>query len=109
MANLKVQEYIARSGRYHVFQKAHTDIRSALVALRSKAAIAQMSYRTYYVYDDLDKEGAYQENAHKETDYDTYVDVISNGGAKRRFTIVTKRGGEPVPFGHLVKQPEKGQ
>src|SRR5688572_8246821 len=111
MGNLRVQEYIARSGRYHIFKPSFDNIRSALISMRSKANIARYSYRTYY--DDYvnDPDTGLQipvnkhvDHAHLETDNETYIDVISDGGAKRRFTIVTKRGGEPVPFGHLLKQ-----
>lgn len=96
---LRVQEYIARSGRYHLFQPSFDNIRDALISMRVKVKFARATYRQYNTKDD-----SFVEKAHLETDNKTYIDVVSDGGARRRFTIVAKRGGEPIPFDHLLRR-----
>ena len=82
----KVQEYIERSGRVHVFQGSYQTLARAYVSMCMHARM----YRK-------------QRGGSFEQDRNTHVTVVTTGGARRRFTIVEKRGGNPVPFGGLLK------
>lgn len=98
---MRVQEHIVRSGRLALTQKKWYTLRSAYIEMRARAKRAQWSYRTYD-YSGLGTETRFKENAHLESDYNTYIDVVSNGGARRRFTLVEKRGSEPIEWGTLL-------
>lgn len=87
----RVQEYIARSGRIHVFQGSYQTIARAYVSLCTQARIFRQKSGGYY-----------------EQDKNTHVTVVTTGGARRRFTIVEKRNGTPVEFGQLLKKNESG-
>lgn len=100
MGNLRVQEHIQRSNRYHLSLRAFDNIRSAYIEMRARSG---NQWREYGHYNEAE---LYVNDAKKETDNETYIDVVSPGGARRRFTLVMERGGEPVPFGHLLKRRE---
>lgn len=98
--NLRVQEYIERSGRYHLSRDSYDNIKSALFELRVRTRKAYNSYGMY------GKDNVYTNNAEILTDSQTYFIVRSPNGAQRRFTLVLERKGESVPFGHLMRKQE---
>lgn len=85
----RVQEYIARSGRIHVFQGNYQTIARAYVSLCTHARMFKNA-----------------SGGHYEHDRNTHITVVTTGGARRRFTIVEKRGGNAISFGHLLKKEE---
>jgi hypothetical protein len=85
----RVQEYIVRSGRYHLSARRYATIRDALIHLKAmvRTAIRDVS-----------------PDCEVTTDRETYFAIIKNGKELRRYTLVNKRGEQDgIPFGHLLK------
>lgn len=88
---MRVQEYIARSGRYHCTQTKYNDLRIALGGLKSLIRTV-----IYTLADDCTVV----------TDGNTHFTIMKGSQALRRYTIVDKKKGEPIPFGHMLKKQQ---
>jgi hypothetical protein len=90
MANLRVQTFVPRSGKFYLSHKSYDNIGSALRELKQRAFGRQLEVHN-------------GERGVLTTNYDDKV-TVTHGKAVREYTLVLRRGDVPVPFGHLVKR-----
>lgn len=97
MSKIHVQEHNKLSGSNHLSARGFDDIKSAYAELRFRAIQCKRSFSKW----DKDSDSIINNATVESNKTDTVT--ITNGRAVRIFTLVTKRGGEPIPFGHLLR------
>ncbi len=95
----RTQHKVERSGRIIVHKQTSANLESALICMLRKV------YQEYTKQDQID--GTYpnlKNDSRIETDHKTNVTLIVGGNSRHTFTIVTKRGGDPVSFESVEKR-----
>lgn len=97
---IRVQEFVKLSGKKYLSHLGYDNIKSAYLAMRSRAMTRVSEYNRYDAATDTIKNDAIVEQDHNTTI------TITHGRSVRVFSLVHAKDRTPIPFGHLLKKAE---
>lgn len=92
MTSVRVQENVKLSGRNYLSARKYDNILEAYKELVGRSRRCFVEAKVHGL-------------PSVETDNDTYIRIVA-GRSTRTFTLVMKRGSDPVSFGHLIRRTQ---